>query len=67
MEVEVVKNKGKQLDVKGPRWSRKVCTHPILQELQNYNLLLKNNQQENVGGLKQTLCAPGPRDSTEAE
>ena len=29
--------------------SRRVCTHLLLRELQNYNLLLNNHQQENVG------------------
>ena len=32
------------------RWqSRRTCTHLLLQELQNYNLLLNKCQQENVG------------------
>ena len=30
-------------------WSRRTCTHLLLRELQNYNLLLNNRQQENVG------------------
>ena len=30
-------------------WSRRMCTHLLLQELQNYNLLLNNHQQEKVG------------------
>ena len=29
--------------------SRRVCTHLLLQELQNYNLLPNNRRQENVG------------------
>ena len=33
----------------GPRWqSRRMCAH-LLQELQNFNLLLNNHRQENVG------------------
>ena len=33
-----------------PRWwSRGMCAHLLLRELQNYNLLLNNRQQENVG------------------
>ena len=32
------------------RWRRRrTCTHLLLQELQNYNFLLNNSQQENVG------------------
>ena len=32
------------------RWrSRRMCTHLLLRELQNYNSLLKSHQQENVG------------------
>ena len=32
------------------RWqSRRTCAHLLLQELQNYSLLLNNHQQENVG------------------
>ena len=32
------------------RWqSRRTCTHLLLQELQNYSLLLNNLRQENVG------------------
>ena len=30
-------------------WSRRVCAHLLLRELQNYNLLLKSHRQENVG------------------
>ena len=30
-------------------WSRRMCAHLLLWELQNYNLLLNNYQQENVG------------------
>ena len=30
-------------------WSRRTCTHLLLRELQNYNLLLNNHQQQNVG------------------
>ena len=34
----------------GPRWqSRRTCAHLLLQELQNYNLLLNNRWHENVG------------------
>ena len=29
-------------------WSRRTCGHLLLQELQNYNLLLNNHPQENV-------------------
>ena len=29
-------------------WSRRMCAHLLLIELQNYNLLLNNHQQENV-------------------
>ena len=33
-----------------PRWqSRRTCTHLLLRELQNYNQLLNNCQQENAG------------------
>ena len=32
------------------RWqNRRMCTHLLLQELQNYNLLLNNHRQESVG------------------
>ena len=34
----------------GGRWqSRKMCTHLLLRELQNYNSLLNNHGQENIG------------------
>ena len=33
-----------------PRWQgRRICTHLLLWELQNYSSLLNNRQQENVG------------------
>ena len=39
-----------------PRWqSRRTCTHLLLQELQNYNLLLINHQQENVGSQQKKI------------
>ena len=48
-----------------PRWqSRRTCTHLLLQELQNYNLLLINHQQENVGSQqKKILYIQGQRRS----
>ena len=47
------------------RWqSRRTCTHLLLQELQNYNLLLINHQQENVGSQqKKILYIQGQRRS----
>ena len=30
-------------------WSRRTCAHLLLRELQNYNSLLNNCRQENVG------------------
>ena len=39
------------------RWqSRWMCTHLLLQELQNYNLLLNNHRQENVGSHQRKTC-----------
>ena len=35
--------------VKARWWNRRMCTHLLLQELQSYNLLLNNHQQEKVG------------------
>ena len=29
-------------------WSTRICAHLLLQELQNYNLLLDNHRQDNV-------------------
>ena len=37
-----------------------MCTHLLLQELQNYNLLLNNHQQENFGS-NQEKDTPCPR------
>ena len=31
------------------RWWNRTCTHLLLQELQNYNLILNNHWQKNVG------------------
>ena len=43
------------------RWqSRMTCPHFLLQELQNYNSLLNNHPQENVGS-HQTKDTPRPR------
>ena len=40
-------------DNQGLRWqSRRTCAHLLLRELQSYNLLLNNHQQENVGSTK---------------
>ena len=39
-----------------PRWwSRRTCPHLLLWELQNYNLLLNNHQQENVGSYQKRI------------
>ena len=44
--------------------SRRVCTHLLLRELQNYNLLLNNHQQENVGSHQKKIpCIQGQRRS----
>ena len=46
------------------QWSRRMCAHLLLQELQNYNLLLNNQQQENVGSnVKKTSHIQGQRRS----
>ena len=47
------------------RWqSRTMCNHFLLQELQNYNLLLNNSRQENVGShQKKTTHIQGQRRS----
>ena len=39
----------KRLSSRSTRWSRRTCTHLLLWELQNYNSLLNNHWQENVG------------------
>ena len=36
-------------------WSRRTCTHLLLRELQNYNLLLNNRQQKNVGAYQKKI------------
>ena len=39
-----------------PRWwSIRTCAHLLLWELQNYNLLLNNHQQENVGSCQKRI------------
>ena len=47
------------------RWpSRRTCAHLLLQELQNYSLLLNNHQQENVGSHQKKIPhIPGQRKS----
>ena len=41
-----------------------MCTYILLQELQNYNSLLNNHRQENVGShQKMILCIQGQRQS----
>ena len=53
-----------QTMVKARWWSRRMCTHLLLQELQNYNLLLNNHQQEKVGfSQKKTPHVQGQRRS----
>ena len=43
-------------DNQGLRWqSRRTCAHLLLRELQSYNLLLNNHQQENVGSTKKKI------------
>ena len=43
---------------------RRTCTHPLLRELQNYNLLLNNHQQEDGGShQKKTPPVQGQRRS----
>ena len=46
------------------QWSGRMCAHLLLRELQNYNLLLNNQQQENVGSHeKKTSHIQGQRRS----
>ena len=58
---------------RGPRWwSRRTCAHILLWELQNYNLLLNNRQQENVGSHQENYPTSkgkgeAPTDSTGGE
>ena len=41
----------------GGRWqSRRMCTHLLLRELQNYNSLLNNHGQENVGSHQKKIA-----------
>ena len=39
----------------GRWWSRRTCTHLLLQELQNNNSLLNNHQQENIGSHQKNI------------
>ena len=49
-----------------PRWrSRKTCAHLLLQELQNYNLLLNEHWQENVGSHQQDTPYPTAREKSQ--
>ena len=49
-----------------PRWwSRKTCAHLLLQELQNYNLLLNEHWQENVGSYKNDTPYPTAREKSQ--
>ena len=46
------------------RQSRRMCSHLLRRELQNYNLLLNNQQQENVGSHQKKIPhIPGQRRS----
>ena len=40
------------------RWQSRTCPHLLLEELQNYNLLLNNFQQENIGFHKKKKKIP---------
>ena len=49
-ELVIDTQKTLQIIQNSTRWrSRRICTHLLLWELQNYNLLLNNCHQENVG------------------